>query len=450
MLATIETTPAPSQPDAVPERIIGYTIVDSPSPLRLGRLLVGATSRGVRAVRLGRSDAALEAALAREHPDMELRRDGAPLAPWVNTLLRHLAGREARLDLPLDVEATAFQQRVWQALRALPSGGTRSYGAVAEAIGQPGTARAVARACAANPVALVIPCHRVVRGDGDPGGYRWGVARKRLLLEQERSAAQRAERRVLRDLIDAIGGSTPGPVPAEGPLAAGQVLAGRYEHAVDLVAPGEHLSGGQRAVGQVLAGRYEIDRVLGAGGMGIVYAARDLELDEIVALKLLRAPSGSEDAAALERFRHEVRITRRISHAHVVRTHDIGEAAGRRFITMEYVDGWSLAQLLERRGTLPLEATVVIGKQLCRALDVVHGQGVIHRDLKPQNILITRDGDVKLTDFGIAELDQPHTPESRAAGGPHGTLAYMAPEQLLAEPLDARTDHYATAAGPFE
>src|SRR5207245_834250 len=168
-------------------------------------------------------------------------------------------------------------------------------------------------------------CHRVVRGDGDPGGYRWGVARKRLLLEQERSEAQRAERRVLRDLIDAIGGGTPGPVASEGPLASKQVRAGRYE----------------------------IDRVLGAGGMGVVYAARDLELDEIVALKLLRAPSGSEDAAALDRFRHEVRITRRISHAHVVRTHDIGEAAGRRFITMEYVDGWSLAQLLELRGTLP-------------------------------------------------------------------------------------------------
>src|SRR5207247_1268797 len=330
MLATIETTPAPSQPVAVPERVIGYTIVDSPSPLPLGRLLVGATTQGVCAVRLGRSDAALEAELAREYPDAALHRDGAPLAPWVNALLRHLTGHAARLDLPLDVEATAFQQRVWEALRAIPYGETRSYGAV--------------------------------------------------------------------------------------------------------------------AAKQGLAGRYEIAGVLGAGGMGVVYAARDLELDEIVALKLLRAPSGSEDAAALDRFRHEVRITRRISHAHVVRTHDIGEAAGRRFITMEYVDGWSLAQLLERRGTLPLEATVVIGKQLCRALDVVHGQGVIHRDLKPQNILITRDGDVKLTDFGIAELDQPHTPESRAAGGPHGTLAYMAPEQLLGERVDARTDLYATAA----
>ena len=398
---------------------IGYTIVDTPASLPLGRLLVAATTRGVCAVRPGRSDAALEAELAREYPDAELRRDGAPLAPWVNALLRHLAGDATRLDLPLDVEATAFQQRVWQALRAIPYGETRSYGAVAEAIGNPGAARAVARACASNPVALVIPCHRVVRGDGEPGGYRWGVGRKRLLLEQERSAAQRAERRVLRDLIEPIGGGMPAPVPVEGPLAAGEVLAGRYE----------------------------IDRVLGAGGMGVVYAARDLELDEIVALKVLRAPSGPEDAAALDRFRHEARITRRISHPHVVRTHDIGATSqARRFITMEYVDGWSLAQLLERRGTLPLAATVVIGKQLCRALDVVHGQGVIHRDLKPQNVLLTRGGDVKLTDFGIAELGQPHPAESRAAGAPRGTLPYMAPEQLLGEPVDPRTDLYATAA----
>jgi O-6-methylguanine DNA methyltransferase len=423
MLATIDTAPAPPRPVMVPEHTIGYTIVDFPSPLRLGRLLVGATARGVCAVRLGESDAALVAELAREHPEAELRRDGAPLAPWVNTLLRHLAGQEARLDLPLDVEATAFQRRVWQTLRAIPYGETRSYGAVAEAIGHPGAARAVARACAANPVALVIPCHRVVRGNGDPGGYRWGAARKRLLLEQERCAAQLAERRVLRELTVAMGEAVPGPAT---PLAAGDSLA----------------------AGEVLAGRYEVLRLLGAGGMGIVYAARDLELDEIVALKVLRAPSGSEDAAALDRFRHELRLARRISHPHVVRTHDIGEApeGGHRFITMEYVDGWSLAQLLEQRGTLPLEATLVIGKQLCRALDVVHAQGVIHRDLKPQNVLVTRSGDVKLTDFGIAELAGSATPQSRAADAPRGTLAYMAPEQLLGERVDARADLYATAA----
>src|SRR5712692_4315223 len=148
MLATIDTTPAPSQPVTVAEDVIGYTIVDAPAPHPLGRLLVAATTGGVCAVRLGRSDAGLEAELAREHPSAELRRDGAPLAPWVNTLRRHLAGQATRLDLPLDVEATAFQRRVWQALRAIPYGETRSYGAVADAIGHPGAARAVARACA--------------------------------------------------------------------------------------------------------------------------------------------------------------------------------------------------------------------------------------------------------------------------------------------------------------
>src|SRR5256886_14841775 len=119
MLATIETTPAPSQPVAVPERVIGYSIVGSPSPLPLGRLLVGATTRGVCAVRLGRSDAALEAELAREYPDAALHRDGAPLAPWGNALLRHLTGHAARLDLPLDGEAAAFQPRGGPAPRAL-------------------------------------------------------------------------------------------------------------------------------------------------------------------------------------------------------------------------------------------------------------------------------------------------------------------------------------------
>src|SRR2546428_522167 len=146
MPATIETTPARSQPVAVPERIIGYTIVDSPSPLPLGRLLVGATTRGVCAVRLGRSDAALEAELAREYPDAALHRDGAPLAPWVNALLRHLTGHAARLDLPLDVEATAFQQRVWQAPRALPHREPRRDGAAAGGHGPPRPAPAGAPA----------------------------------------------------------------------------------------------------------------------------------------------------------------------------------------------------------------------------------------------------------------------------------------------------------------
>ena len=146
-----------------------YTLTDSP----LGRLLVAATERGVSAVYLGDADRALEAALREEYPGAVRRRDDAVLAPMVQAILGHLEGRLPRLDLPLDVQATAFQWKVWQALRAIPLGETRSYGAIAKALGRPTGARAVARACATNPVSLVIPCHRVVEANGRLTGYRW-------------------------------------------------------------------------------------------------------------------------------------------------------------------------------------------------------------------------------------------------------------------------------------
>jgi AraC family transcriptional regulator of adaptative response/methylated-DNA-[protein]-cysteine methyltransferase len=164
---------------------IGYTTVDSP----LGRLLVGATERGVCAVSLGDSDAYLEDALRREYPAAELHHDHAGLDPWVGAILRYLEGTRPDLDLPLDVQATAFQWRVWEALRAIPYGRTRSYGEVARAIGEPNAARAVAMACASNPVALVVPCHRVIGQSGTLSGYRWGAERKRLLLEKESTGA---------------------------------------------------------------------------------------------------------------------------------------------------------------------------------------------------------------------------------------------------------------------
>ena len=160
---------------------IGYTIVDCP----LGRLLVAATGRGICAISLGDTDAELEHALQKEYPAAEIQRSEAELSHGVNALLGYLNGERPHLDLPVDVQATAFQWRVWQVLRAIPYGSTRSYGEVAEALGDPKAARAVARACATNPVALVIPCHRVVREDGALGGYRWGLERKRLLLEGE-------------------------------------------------------------------------------------------------------------------------------------------------------------------------------------------------------------------------------------------------------------------------
>ena len=156
----------------------------------LGRLMLAATERGVCAVTLGDGDAELEAALRREFPGARLERaDDTELEGWIAMVARHLEGAQPELSLPLDVRATAFQWQVWKALREIPYGGTRSYGQVAAALGRPTAARAVARACASNPVALVVPCHRVVREDGAAGGYRWGMERKEALLRREREQA---------------------------------------------------------------------------------------------------------------------------------------------------------------------------------------------------------------------------------------------------------------------
>jgi AraC family transcriptional regulator of adaptative response/methylated-DNA-[protein]-cysteine methyltransferase len=163
---------------------IGYTIVDAANA-SLGRLLVAATSRGVCAVAMGSSDTELTRALSREYPAATIAADAGALARWTKAILTHLAGREPRLDLPLDVQATAFQWQVWQALASIPYGETRTYSQVASSIGKPRAVRAVARACATNPVALAVPCHRVVPAAGGEGGYRWGVNRKKALLRQE-------------------------------------------------------------------------------------------------------------------------------------------------------------------------------------------------------------------------------------------------------------------------
>jgi AraC family transcriptional regulator, regulatory protein of adaptative response / methylated-DNA-[protein]-cysteine methyltransferase len=160
---------------------IHYTIVSSP----LGRLLVGATDRGISALYLGKDDGPLESSLRKEYPRAEIQRDRNGLEGWVGKILEHLRGREPNLDLPTDVQATAFQRRVWEELRKIPYGTTRTYSQVARAIGKPTAIRAVARACATNPVSVVVPCHRVVREDGNLAGYRWGLERKQALLEQE-------------------------------------------------------------------------------------------------------------------------------------------------------------------------------------------------------------------------------------------------------------------------
>jgi AraC family transcriptional regulator of adaptative response/methylated-DNA-[protein]-cysteine methyltransferase len=155
----------------------------------LGRLLVAATDRGLCAVTLGNSDQELTAALKAEYVDAEILRDKTALTDAVHRLIEHLNGSEPHLDFPLDIRATAFQRRVWDELRRIPYGATRSYSEIAKGIGRPKAARAVARACGTNPVALVIPCHRVVARNGNLSGYRWGNERKHRLLEKEKRVA---------------------------------------------------------------------------------------------------------------------------------------------------------------------------------------------------------------------------------------------------------------------
>jgi AraC family transcriptional regulator of adaptative response/methylated-DNA-[protein]-cysteine methyltransferase len=165
---------------------IRYTFADSP----LGRMLIAATDKGICAIQFADSDEELEYGLKHEFPFAARRRDDSAMQAWKKDLLRQMQGQKLHATLPLDIQATAFQRRVWSCLQAIPFGSTRSYREVAKSIGQPTAARAVARACATNPVAVAIPCHRVVREDGDMGGYRWGMERKKVLLEMERQEAR--------------------------------------------------------------------------------------------------------------------------------------------------------------------------------------------------------------------------------------------------------------------
>jgi serine/threonine-protein kinase len=201
--------------------------------------------------------------------------------------------------------------------------------------------------------------------------------------------------------------------------------------------------------GAMFAGRYQILSTIGQGGMGVVYKATDTQLGEPIAIKTLRADFLSNDPTALERFRSEIRLARKISHRNVVRTHDIGEADGTHYITMEYIAGTSLSDLLQKKGRIPPAATITIGKQLARALQVAHEEGVIHRDIKPQNLVVQPDGVLKVMDFGIARLTERKQGMTRT-GMVVGTPEYMAPEQLLGDEIDARADIYSAGIVLYE
>jgi serine/threonine protein kinase/tetratricopeptide (TPR) repeat protein len=187
----------------------------------------------------------------------------------------------------------------------------------------------------------------------------------------------------------------------------------------------------------LFGGRYEILGVLGQGGMGAVYKARDRELDRLIALKVIR-PELATDPAILLRFKQELILSRNITHKNVVRIYDLGEADGIRFISMEYVDGEDLRTLLRRHGKFPPKEAIAVVGQVCRALDSAHSEGVIHRDLKPQNIMRDKHGRIVVMDFGLARSlgDTGMT----QTGAIVGTLEYMSPEQALGSTLDQRSD----------
>ncbi len=192
----------------------------------------------------------------------------------------------------------------------------------------------------------------------------------------------------------------------------------------------------------VLGARYEIIAMLGAGGMGNVYRAHDRELDEEVAIKVLH-PQIAAAPGSLERFRREVKLARRVTHPNVARVFDIGEHGDEKIITMELVDGESLSSLLERERVLPSARAIDITCAICAGVSAAHAAGVVHRDLKPDNVLLAKDGRVVVTDFGIARAVSHASDDAKTMGGFVGTPAYVAPEQVEGTAVDHRADVYA-------
>ena len=201
------------------------------------------------------------------------------------------------------------------------------------------------------------------------------------------------------------------------------------------------------APGTVLAGRYQILTVLGTGGMGSVYRAQDRELDRLVALKVIR-PELARNPAIVDRFKQELRLSHKVTHRNVVRMYDLSEDAGMRFVTMELVAGRDLRSILEERGKLPADETVSILEQICFALEAAHNEGILHRDLKPQNVMMEEHGRVVVMDFGLARTIEGDG--MTQSGALVGTMEYMSPEQALGKELDQRSDIFALGLIGYE
>ena len=249
----------------------------------------------------------------------------------------------------------------------------------------------------------------------------------------------------LREGMTALRAATMGS-----PSPAGALVGTPPSDTPTLVTP---TAGAALLRGQVFADRYEIQGLLGKGGMGVVYRARDRKLDEVVALKLLRPEVLANDPSMLERFKQEIKLARRITHRNVLRTHDFDEAGGVPYISMEYIEGVTLKDLVRNRGALPLGVGLSIAKQMCHGLGAAHDGGVVHRDVKPQNMLILPEtAELKIMDFGISRVSsvEPGGSGLTTAGTVMGTPDYIPPEQAQGRPADFRSDLYSLAVVLFE
>lgn len=248
---------------------------------------------------------------------------------------------------------------------------------------------------------------------------------------------------------DAVGVATPAPTPARPSnqfwMEAGSSRAPAAQGV--LLKPGD-----------TFGPRYRIESLLGRGGMGLVYKAHDGELDRTVALKLVR-PELTLDSEAMRRFKQELLLASRISHKNILRIHDLGDVQGVKFISMAYVEGPDLHHVLKEQGRLPIDRVVAIARQLVSALEAAHSEGVVHRDLKPQNVLIDAEDHAYVSDFGLAKSLEADSSMMTRAGEVLGTPRYMSPEQVQGKPADHRSDIYslglilyemATGESPFE
>ncbi|MEE4331313.1 MAG: protein kinase [Wenzhouxiangella sp.] len=274
------------------------------------------------------------------------------------------------------------------------------------------------------------------------GNYRHEVATEggdeigRLSRSFDSLLSSLREKRDMEDYMADMARHRPAePRSVSSPKDSGPAAQGQDTERLAGTAAGDSPSGPVR---KRLGERYELLEELGRGAMGVVVKAHDHKLDEIVAIKMLRP--GSVDEQSLDQLKGELKLARRITHPNVLRTYDFGEAGEAPYISMEFVGGMTLRELLDRRGKLPYGAALRISRQLCAGLEAVHEVGVLHRDIKPGNVMLEHRGNVKLMDFGIS---RPARPGGRSTETLTGTPHYMAPEQIKGDPVDPRTDIYA-------